>query len=774
MANTNNQQVRRSTAPAKKTRSKRRKKHPRLRLAFKILFLLFLLAILAAMGIFYYKYGDTLLQWQADAAKLVSETTEDTFKTSEASFIYDSKKKPIAKLKGEKDSYYLEFEEIPQGVKDAFVVTEDRDFYEHSGYDLKAIASAGLTLIRNKLQGQDASRGASTITQQLARNAFPKVLDYTDRSYSRKIKEIFIAMELEKKYDKDQILEFYINNIYFGNGYYGIEAASKGYFSKSASDLSMSEIAFVCSIPNRPTLYDPFEHFENTQKRKGRILEQLLEEGYISAAEYSDAYYVDIVLNPVEELQQQDYMTSYAISCATKALMLKQGFLFRYTFSSDADRAAYDEEYSEIYDECNKSLYNSGYHIYTSLNKKKQKKLQKAVNEQLAGFTEKKKGVYALQGAATCINNKTGKVVAIVGGRSQKKDKASTLNRAYLSFRQPGSSFKPIAVYAPQLEREYTPNSIVDDTFFEDGPKNSDGRYSGKIPLRTAVEKSKNVIAWKLFEELTPAVGLSYVQNMNFSKIVDDDFVPAAALGGLTKGVSTVEMASAYATLANSGSFRNPTCVIRITDSEGNVIVGNKLLSSTKQVYQKEAADTMTNILEGVMIRGTAAGKGLTNMASAGKTGTTSDKKDGWFCGYTPYYSTAVWVGYDTPRTLYNLYGNTYPLYIWRQFMEEIHSGLEKESFAQPKWKDKDKEKNWEETVENVEETQEPEETIDPDAIDPTMPTEVPTEIPTEPTQEPVPEEAVPTEAPAPPVDDGGYEDVGDDVITEDVGNVTQ
>ncbi len=775
MASTNKQSIKRTNPPASKKKTKRRKKHPRLRLAFKIFFLLFLLTILAAMGIFYYKYGDTLLQWQADAEELVSKTTEDTFKTSEASFIYDSKGKAIAKLKGEKDSFYLEFDEIPQGVKDAFVVTEDRDFYEHSGYDLKAIASAGISLIKNKLKGEGADRGASTITQQLARNAFPKVLDYTDRSYSRKVKEIFIAMELERKYEKDQILEFYINNIYFGNGYYGIEAASRGYFNKNATKLTLSEIAFVCSIPNRPTLYDPFEHFDNTKSRKDRILNQLLSENYISAAEYSDARYQDIVLNPAQELQQQDYMTSYAISCATKALMLKQGFQFRYAFSSNADRATYDEEYSEVYDECNKSLYNSGYHIYTSLNKKKQRKLQKAVNAQLAAFTEKKKGMYALQGAATCINNKTGKVVAIVGGRSQKKEKASTLNRAYLSFRQPGSAFKPIAVYTPQLERDYTPNSIVDDTFFEGGPKNSNGRYSGKIPLRSAVEQSKNVIAWKLFEELTPATGLAYIQNMNFTKIVDDDFVPAAALGGLTKGVSTVEMASAYATLANSGTFRNPTCVVKITDSEGNVIIGKKLLAEQKQVYKEDAANTMTNILEGVMIRGTAAGKGLTNMSSAGKTGTTSDKKDGWFCGYTPYYSTAVWVGYDTPRTLDNLYGSTYPLYIWRQFMEEIHAGLEDIGFAEAKYKDKNRVNKVEETVENLEPTDEPEETIDPDAIDETTPTEdvVTTENPVEPTQEPVRDE--PAQTPSSGTEgEGGYEDVGDEVITEDVGGITQ
>lgn len=766
-----NSYLRDSGTTGKKKRTKRKKKHPKLRLAFKIFVLVFLLAILAAMAVFYVKYGDTLLQWQADAKKLVAESDEDLFKASEASFIYDSKGKPLAKLKGEKDSYYLTFDQIPQHVKDAFIVTEDRDFYKHSGYDLKAIVSAGVTLVKNKLKGEDASRGASTITQQLARNVYPKVLDYTDRSYSRKIREIFVAMELEKKYSKDQILEFYINNIYFENGYYGIEAASRGYFSKSASELSLAEIAFVCSIPNNPTLYDPFENFNNTNKRKLRILDQMLSEGCISAAEYGDAYYQDIVMDPAEDIKSQDNLTTYAVSCATKALMAKQGFEFRYSFSSDADRAAYDEEYGEVYGECYKSLYTSGYHIYTSLNKKIQKKLQKAVNQQLASFTEKKKGVYALQGAATCINNETGRVVAIVGGRKQKSITTSTLNRGYLTFRQPGSSFKPIAVYTPQLERGYTPDSIVEDKAFEGGPKNSDGRYMGKIPLRTAVEKSRNTVAWRLFEELTPAVGLSYIQNMNFSKIVDNDFVPAASLGGLTNGVSTVEMASAYATLANDGKFRNPTCITKITDSDGNVVVNAKRITPEKEVYKTNAARTMTDILEGVLIRGTAAGKGLSNMPSAGKTGTTSDKKDGWFCGYTPYYSTAVWVGYDTPRTLDNLYGSTYPLYIWHQFMEELHSGMEYKDFELTlEEKEKlDYEKNHEETIENLDPTTTPKETMDPEALETTEKPEEAT--PTEPAKV-TDEGGAPVEKTAYPADGNDYEDVGEDETTvEDVGN---
>ena len=237
----------------------------------------------------------------------------------------------------------------------------------------------------------------------------------------------------------------------------------------------------------------------------------------------------------------------------------------------------------------------------------------------------------------------------------------------------------------------------------------------------------------------------------------------------LTNGVSTVEMASAYATLANNGTFRNPTCIKKITDSNGKVIVNDNKLTKTKEIYKPSAAYNMTNILEGVLIRGTAANRGLSNMACAGKTGTTSDKKDGWFCGFTPYYSTAVWVGYDTPRTLSNLYGNTYPLNIWRQFMEEVHSGMEYTAFTKPEDPSDSMEKE-------PKESEEPEETIDPDLLqeenETTEDTPAPTKKPgggngndnTKPTKQP---DTKPTEK---PVDDGGYEDVGDDEVQEDVG----
>lgn len=747
--------------PKKKEKAERKpKRFKKFRMFLKILFLLMLVSVLGVLIFFYFKYGDDLLKWKNEARELVEQSNKNTFRSSEASTIYSAGKKPIAKLKGDRDSSYVDLEDIPQATKDymvdCMVVTEDREFYEHKGVNFLSTAKAAALYIKGKISGSDdITRGGSTITQQLAKNVFLT----NAQTEERKMREIFIAMELEQKYEKDEIMEFYLNAICFANNHFGIQAASKAYFSKDVKDLSLAEIAFLCAIPNRPTTYDPLRHYDNTNERKVRILDQLLEAGKISAAVYTDAKYEQIVLDPAEPLKTQDYMTTYAIYCATRTLMKHRGFEFQSTFDTSKEEKEYDEEYKKMYDECHSLLYTGGFQIYTSLSASKQNQLQKTVNSTLSGFKKKtKEGIYKLQGAATCIDNKTGYVVAIVGGRKQKDMTGYTLNRAFQSYRQPGSSFKPLVVYTPQLERNYTPSTIVDDTPFEDGPKNSDGTYAGKIPLRTAVEKSKNVVAWKLFEELTPKVGLSYVQKMNFSEIVDSDFYPAASLGGLTNGVSTVEMASGYATIENDGLYREPTCVRKITDADGNVLINNSSGQEQKQIYEETAARTMTDILTGVLTRGTAHGRGISNMACAGKTGTTSDKKDGWFCGFTPYYTTAVWVGYDAPQTLDDLYGNTYPLTIWHDYMENIHENLEPAEFTDYRSKPKSSKKKDDEE----EQMQKEEPTMEPDASD--IPQEEPTRKPKaaktpKPTKTPKPQTAT-----QPPADTGDNGDNVDDI----------
>lgn len=657
---------------AKNKKQKRQRKHPKFWLGFKIFILLILVTILVGGIVFYVKYGRDIFQMQDEAVQMVSASTEDTFRDSETTIAYNANGKQIAVLKGDKDSYYLPVEEIPQYVKDAFIVTEDKKFYQHNGIDAEANVRAILALIQHN---GEITQGASTITQQLARGVFLT----QEVTYERKIKEIFVAMEIEKKYTKDQILEFYLNSIFFSNGYYGIEAAAKGYFSASCKDLSLSQLCFLSAIPNNPTLYDPLKHKDNTLKRRDRILKQMLEDKVITQEEYNVATTEEIELNITEPVKR-NYIQTFVMYCATKKIMELNGFEFQYSFDSSKEEEAYQEDYDEAYAAAQKQLLNKGYRIYTSIDLKKQKALQQAINTNLESFKEKgTNGIYKMQGAAVCIDNSTGRVVAIVGGRSQKTS-GYTLNRAYQSFRQPGSSIKPLIDYTPSLERNYTPASTVNDHRFTGGPSNANGRYYGYVSLRFALEQSLNTVAWQLFEELTPKVGLQYLLDMHFSKIVSKDYINAASIGGMTYGCSALEMASGYATLQNDGKFREPTCIVKILDSEGNSICDDHV--DETYIYDSKAANTMVDMMEGVFTRGTARGLGVdTGIVCAGKTGTTNDHKDGWFCGFTPYYTTAVWIGCDTPTVISDLSGSTYPGRTWKTFMDEIHKDLENKVF---------------------------------------------------------------------------------------------
>jgi penicillin-binding protein 4 len=636
-----------------------------------------LLSILVAMFYFYKEYGKTILDLQSDAKQKVRASTEDTFKPSQTSLVYDFEGNLMSTLKSEKDVYYIEYSDIPKVAIDAMLVSEDRKFFKHNGVDYLANLRAAIALIKHK---GEITQGASTITQQVARNIF---LSHTV-TYERKIEEIFAAQELEKIYSKTDIMEFYMNGIYFANGHYGIQAAALGYFSEGVNNLSLSQIIFLCAIPNNPNLYNPVSNMENTLKRRDRILDQLLDAEMITKEEHTQAIKEKIKLNR-EKSEKKNYVETYTYYSAIRALMKASGFEFRYQFDTEEDREAYEEDYYDLYYRYQKDLYIRGYRIYTSIDLDKQELLQKAVNTALADFKEKNdEGIYQMQGAAVCIDNDSGRVVAIVGGREQKSE-GYTLNRGYQSFRQPGSAIKPLVVYTPVFEQGYTPESIVEDKKFEGGPKNSGGNYLGKTKLQRAIELSKNTVAWKLFEELTPEVGLSYLLKMNFSRISASDYVPAASLGGLTVGASPVEMAAAYATLENDGFYRVPTCIIKIMDSEGNEIVGDEM--ETKQIYQMKASKIMTEALTGVMKNGTAKGLGLSHTVSAGKTGTTNDKKDGWFVGYTPYYTTSVWVGYDMPKAVNNLQGATYPGTIWHDFMEQIHDSSMTKKFELYDWR---------------------------------------------------------------------------------------
>lgn len=632
----------------------------------KVLIILVLLSVFVVGIWFYHEYARPILALRAKAETIAEQSEDADFKSALTSVVYDSSGEKISALRSEKASYYLTYAELPRWAVDVMLVTEDKKFYAHEGVDFMANVRALYYLIKNK---GEITQGGSTITQQLARNIYLT----NEVSYERKLVEIFLAWELEDIYSKNEILEYYLNNIYFGNGYYGIQAAAYGYFGRSVKDLSLSETIFICAIPNNPSLYDPLVRMDKTLERRDRMLKQMLEDGKITRAEHDAAVEEEIVLER-GSVSRHNYVETYVYYCAIRALMEQDGFHFRTSFSNAEDKTAYEEKYDAAYAYWQQKLYTGGYRIYTSIDLEKQALLQDAVNDGTAGFTEvNEEGTYKLQASAVCIDNETGYVVAIVGGREQEYA-GYTLNRAYQSFRQPGSSIKPLIIYTPWFERGLAPDTVVLDAKFEGGPKNS-GSYLGEISVRTAVEQSKNTVAWKLFSELTPETGLSYLKNMKFRRIVDMDYVPAASLGGLTYGVSALEMAGAYAALENDGVFRSPTCIVRITDIDGREVVGDTIRKT--RIYEQNAARIMTDVLKGVMTVGTARKNNLEQAIAAGKTGTADDRKDGWFIGYTSYYTTSVWVGCDMPQEIEDLSGSSYPLSIWKDYMDTIHEGLE-------------------------------------------------------------------------------------------------
>lgn len=637
----------------------------------RLILLTILLALVTVLAVLSPKIIKVIKLAQ-DAKQIVAASTVDTFRESGTTVIYDAEGNELCTMRESKDMYYVDISQIPEGLQDAFVVMEDKDFYKHKGIDFKAIIRA---IIANT-ENDEIVQGASTITQQLAKNIFLS----QEVTWERKVKEIFVARELEKKYSKKQILEFYLNNIYFANGYYGVGAAAKGYFSKEAGELSLSEQAFIAAIPNNPTRYNPLTNFDKTKERRDNILTRLYNDDYINSMNYYTAVDSEVVLSQQPVASKNNSVETYARHCATEGMMQANGFVFRTNFTSDYDYEEYRRLYEESYTIFQQKLLSGGYMVYTSIDMGLQEKLQSAVDDNLKNYTSQKDGVYEMQSSATCIDNTTGNVVAIVGSRSQELE-GYTLNRAYQSYRQPGSSIKPLIDYLPYLEKGNNPDTIVTDEYIQDGPKNADGTYMGNITLRTAVSLSRNTVAWNILKEIGTRVGSSYLINQGFHKVWMDKEYNAISIGGFTYGVSTEEMAGAYATIANDGDYRRATCIVSIIDRHGKMVYDTS--NRAQKIYDTEACRMMTDMLKSVVTDGTGRGAVPDNVIVAGKTGTTNSNYDSWFCGYSAYYTVAVWQGYDYPASI----PQNCTIDIFRQFMEQAHKGLIKKDF--PKYRSK-------------------------------------------------------------------------------------
>lgn len=629
--------------------------------------------------------GQTLIGCMREAKDLVDSSTPDTFRLAQTSYIYSDDGTQLAALAESEDATYLSYEDIPADVVNAFVSVEDRTFWNNSGVDYKGILRVCVNYVKTKGQ---VAEGASTITQQLARGTFLS----NEKTLSRKIKEIFIARQLTKKYTKEQIMEFYCNSCCFANGIYGVEDASQKYFGRSVSDLSLSETAYICAIPNRPEYYNPLKNSENAISRRNKILQDMYECDYITKDAGDAALAENITVAEVsdEEDTFYNYEATYAINCAIRYLMKQDGFEFKSHFEDDADYDTYNAYYDEMYKQAKHKLYTGGYKVTTTMNLKAQKNLQKIFDKELAFNTkvDESTGIYQFQGAMTVIDNETGKVVAMIGGRSQDElQQTYSLNRGFQSFKQPGSSIKPLVIYTPALEDGYDANSTLTEIDVKAAKKSTSEKISKmsgqKMSLRYAVEDSKNGCAYSLYNIITPKVGLSYIENMNFSKIVQQDYTLSSGLGGLHHGTNTVEMANAYSTLENHGEYRQADCISSILDASGNEIYEEP---ESKTVYTRSASDQMTDILEGVLNSSAGTAKGLkwssaSDVAAAAKTGTTNDNNVAWFCGYTPYYTISVWVGYDYPKSVKGLWGNTYPAYIWKEAMLYMIDGKDEADF---------------------------------------------------------------------------------------------
>ncbi|MFJ9289491.1 transglycosylase domain-containing protein [Bacillus halotolerans] len=535
--------------------------------------------------------------------------------------------------------------EIPKEVREAFISVEDKRFYEHHGIDVKSV---GRAVYRDILAGGKVE-GASTITQQLAKNIF---LTH-DKTFLRKTKEVIIAINLERDYSKDKLLEMYLNQLYFGHGVYGIQAASHYYFNKEVKNLTVSEGAVLAAIPKAPSTYSPVLHPDKSKERRDTILGMMNDQGYISAKEAVSAQGRTLGLN-VKKQSETPWFDSYI------DLVI--------------------QEAEDKYSISGEQLLQGGYTIKVPLDSKLQK----------TAYQVMKEGSYYpgtdqdAEGSAVFINNKTGGVEAAIGGRDYM---AKGYNRV-TAGRQPGSTFKPLAVYGPAMqEKKFKPYSLLKDELQSYGdytPKNYDGRYEGEVTMSDAITYSKNAPAVWTLNEIGVETGKSYLK-ANGIDIPDEGL--ALALGGLEKGVSPLQLAGAFHTFAANGTYTEPYFISNITDEDGETIADHK--EEGKRVFSKQTSWNMTRMLQQVVKNGTAT-SGTYQGDLAGKTGSTSytgvsgATKDAWFAGYTPNITGAVWMGYDkTDKNHYLKGGSAYPTRMFKDILTQ--TGETGSAFAKPK-----------------------------------------------------------------------------------------
>ena len=656
---------------------------------FLTVFTICVIGILTA-GIFakiFMTYVDTTL------IPSLGDVTSEEMKLALASTIYDKNGTPLLTLYDNSDDTggnreLVKYSEIPRHLIDALVSIEDHRFWEHHGVDwVGTVASIRDTLLHGN------TRGGSTITQQLLRIQY----DDKDVTVRRKFREICRALEYEKSVGKEDIITDYLNTVYFGAGAYGIQTAAKTYFGKDVSELSVAESACIVGITNNPSLYDPLRDvvFEKSgmtprqynKKRQETILDEMVKYGYLTEAEASAAKAEKLIFTDTDEYKALHGIEVPEETDDEKPVDLSKIYTW---FEDEAINEAITllaEQYGYAREYASKLLYRGGFHIYTTLDPQVQAVVDEVFQDTSNFDYPSKKGT-PINAAITVIDPYTGEVKAIAGDVGVK-----TVNRAKslaTTPRMPGSSIKPVAVYAPAIDADVvSPASVIDDypinnTLREKGyPRNSNGRYRGYTTVARGLQNSTNTISSRTLQKLGYAQSFEFMQNnLGFQLNVNDIDLAPLAMGGLTYGVTTMEMAAAYGAFVNRGTYIEPHLITRIESNDHKETVIDNTIPKSWPAMKETTAYLMNKLLRRVVTSGTGGDAAFSGMTIAGKTGTTTDNCDRYFAGYTPYYSAAVWMGYkDKPEKIFVKHGENPSAVVWKLVMEKLHEGLEDKGF---------------------------------------------------------------------------------------------
>jgi penicillin-binding protein 1A len=611
----------------------------KLRIILKMAFLVVLAGVISVFGLF----GCAVMGMPAfDPQQLYGANN---------TLLYDHNEKVFSSLNAGENRTAVKLEKVPSQLVEAFIATEDREFYQHHGINILGIARAGFTNIKS---GDLTAQGASTITQQLVRNTFLSA----DKKVMRKIREIMLALKLETIYSKDQILEMYLNKVYFGAGAYGVQAAANTYFGKDVSQLNLAESALIAGLVQSPNNYNPFVNPDKARERQRIVLESMVSSGYIDEATAKKTSEVFIQLVKAKPATTQyGYFRDAVIEETIKILAGIPGY-------EDAENA----------------VYTAGLKIYTAIDLPLQAYAEEFCTN-ANNFPSDNKDGQKVQVGMVILENDSGAVKAVIGGREYLQQRG--LNRATSAYRQPGSSIKPITVYTTALEKGIMPFSMLNDapiSYKTAGgvwtPKNYDGIYRGYISMQTAVKYSVNTYAVQLMDKVGVQSGLETGKSLGLNLVDSSDKndlnLAALALGGLTKGVTPLQMAGAYSAFGNTGLYNKPHFIEKIVDSKGTVIY--KFQPDPRRVITEQTSWLMNDMLQTVVQSGTGTRAKIPNVPTAGKTGTTEDLTDVWFCGITPKYAGAVWMGYDDPgNKMVNVAGGGCPALMFKAIMQKAH-----------------------------------------------------------------------------------------------------